>query len=124
MLSPSRLYKLGVMSHKINFFFFSFVTLISFFYNCISFLKMEIELIYNAMLISGVSMVIQLYTHISIPFQILFYYRLLQSIGYSSLCCTVGPCCLSISVDFELLIYPPPPSPLVTVSLLSTSVNL
>ena len=57
---------------------------------------MEIELIYNAVLISVVSTVIQLYTPISILFQILFYYRLLQNIEYSSLYCAVGPCCLSI----------------------------
>ena len=29
-------------------------------------------------------------------FQILFPYRLLQNIEHSSLCCIVGPCCLSI----------------------------
>ena len=51
---------------------------------------MEIELIYNAVLISGVSMVIQLYTPISILYHILFYYGLLQNIEYSSLCCAVG----------------------------------
>ena len=34
------------------------------------------------------------YTYIF--FQILFHYRLLQDIGYSSLCYAVGPCCLSI----------------------------
>ena len=35
--------------------------------------------------------VIQLYIH---DFQILCYYRLLQYIEYSSLCYTVGLCCL------------------------------
>ena len=49
-----------------------------------------------------------------ILFQILFLYRLLQDIGYSSLCCAVGPCCLStlysfVSVNLKLLIYPPSP---------------
>ena len=39
---------------------------------------------------------IQLYICMSILFHILFPYRLLQDIGYSSLCDTVGPCCLSI----------------------------
>ena len=33
---------------------------------------------------------------IHIFFQILFHHRLLQDIEYSSLCNTVGPCCLSI----------------------------
>ena len=36
------------------------------------------------------------HTHISILFQILFYYGLLQDIEYSSLCYTGGPCCLHI----------------------------
>ena len=34
--------------------------------------------------------------HIYILFQILFHYRLLQNTEYSSLCYTVGPCCLPI----------------------------
>ena len=34
--------------------------------------------------------------HLYILFQILFHYRLLQDIEYSSLCYTVGPCCLPI----------------------------
>ena len=34
--------------------------------------------------------------HICIVFQILFPCSLLQSIEYSSLCCTVGPCWLSV----------------------------
>ena len=41
------------------------------------------------------------------------HYRLLQDVEYSSLCYTVGPCCLSIldilvSVNPKLLIYPSP----------------
>ena len=36
------------------------------------------------------------YIYILFLFQILFHYRLLQDIEYSSLCYTVGPCCLSI----------------------------
>ena len=39
---------------------------------------------------------IHTYTYIS-PF-FLFYYRLLQDIEYSSLCYTIGPCCLYIEV--------------------------
>ena len=37
-----------------------------------------------------------LHLHLYILFQILFPYRLLQNIEYSSLCYTVGPCWLSI----------------------------
>ena len=37
-----------------------------------------------------------LYLHISILFQILFPFRLLHNIEQGSLCCTVGPCWLSI----------------------------
>ena len=40
--------------------------------------------------------VIQLYIHVYILFRTLFHYRLLQDIEYSSLCCKVGPCGLSI----------------------------
>ena len=36
------------------------------------------------------------FTYIYIPFYILFHYGLSQDIEYSSLCHTVGPCCLSI----------------------------
>ena len=36
------------------------------------------------------------YTHIYILSHILFHYGLSQDIEYSSLCYTVGPCCLSI----------------------------
>ena len=51
----------------------------------------KVQLIYNIVLVSGVSKVVQLYS-----FQILFLYRLLQSIEYNSLCHRVGPCCLSV----------------------------
>ena len=52
------------------------------------------------------------FSYISIFFQILFHYRLLQDIEYSSLCSTVGPGCLSVlyivvvSVNPTLLICP------------------
>ena len=36
------------------------------------------------------------YKYIYILFHILFHYALLQCTEYSSLCYTVGPCCLSI----------------------------
>ena len=78
---------------------------------------------------------IQLYicvcVYIYILFQILFHYSLLQDIEYSSLCYAVEPSCLSIlylvvciSVNSKLLIYPSPPSSLVTINLFSMSVSL
>ena len=42
------------------------------------------------------SKVTQFYTYRHSFFNILFHYGLSQEIGYSSLCYTVGPCCLSI----------------------------
>ena len=53
------------------------------------------KLIYNVVLASGVQQSDSA-LYIYILFQILFHYSLLQDIEYSSLCCTVGPCCLSI----------------------------
>ena len=69
------------------------------------------------MLVSGVQL------------QILFHYRLLQDIEYSSLCYTINPCCLFYiqwfaSVNPKLLIYPSPPSPSVTINLASMYVSL
>ena len=61
--------------------------------------KIEVYLIYS---VSGtqysdsVIHYICMYIHIYILFQIIFHYSLLQDIEHSSLCCTVGPCCLSI----------------------------
>ena len=55
----------------------------------------EVQLIYNVVLVSGVQQS-DSDIHMYILFQILFHYRLLQGIEYSSLCYTVGPCCLSI----------------------------
>ena len=52
-------------------------------------------LIYNVLLITLYSKVIQLYIYIYF-LNILFHYGLSQDIEYSSLCYTVGPCCLSI----------------------------
>ena len=51
----------------------------------------EVQLIYKVVLVSSVQ---QSDSVIYILFQILFHYRLLQDIEYSSLCYTVGPCCL------------------------------
>ena len=39
---------------------------------------------------------LSIYMYIHIHFQILFHYGLSQDIEYSSLCYTVGPCCLSL----------------------------
>ena len=70
-----------------------------------------------------------IYTYI--PFQFLFYYRLLQDIEYSSLCYTVGSCCLPSLYIIVCICSSQTPnlslpclSPLVTVSLFSMSVNL
>ena len=54
------------------------------------FKKIEGQLIYSVSGIHHSDSVIR----ISILFQILFHYRLLQDSEYSSLCYTVGPCCL------------------------------
>ena len=58
-------------------------------------------------------------------FQSPFHYRLLQGIEYSSLCCIVGPYCLSILCGSMYLLIPnlsfSPLSPLVTISLFSMS---
>ena len=53
----------------------------------------------SVVLVSGVQQgdsVIHVYIYIYILFNILFHYDLLQDIEYSSLCYTVGPCCLPI----------------------------
>ena len=54
-------------------------------------------MIYNVVLVSGVQQSDSvIHIHVSILFQILFPFRLLQSVEQSSLCYTVGPCWLSI----------------------------
>ena len=45
---------------------------------------------------SAVCVCVCIYIYIYILFQILFFYRLLRNVKYSSLCCAVGPCWLSI----------------------------
>ena len=69
--------------------------------------------------------------HIHILFNIPFHYGLLQDTEYSSLCYTVGPCCLPIlynefaSANPKLPIHPSPTaSPLAPTSLFSMSVSL
>ena len=81
------------------------------------------------MLVSGVQ---QSDSVIHIFLQIIFHYRLLPNIEYSSLCYRVNPCCLSIlyrvvyiSVNLILLVYLPLSlSPLITISLFSVSMHL
>ena len=54
-------------------------------------------MINSVVLVSGVQQSDSvIHIHVSILFQILFTFRLLQSIEQSSLCCTVSPCWLSI----------------------------
>ena len=82
-----------------------------------------LQLIYNVVLVSGEEqndLVIHIYIYF---FQILFQFRLLQDIEYSSLYCTQGPCQLSVLYMYQcvyfapkLLIYPSPLSSLVTIS--------
>ena len=67
--------------------------------NIIFFLKdnffIEVQLIYNILLVSGGQQsesVLYIYIYIYILFQILFHYKLLHDIEYSSLCNTVDPC--------------------------------
>jgi len=51
----------------------------------------------NVMLVSGVKQSDSvIHILVSILFQIILPFRLLQSIEQSSLCCTVGPCWLSV----------------------------
>ena len=52
-------------------------------------------MIYNVLLVSGVQQSDSV-IHLSTLFHIFFHYDLLRDIEYSSLCYTVGPCCLSI----------------------------
>ena len=98
------------------------------------FIIIEVYLIYNVMFVSGVQQSPFLYTHthtrIYILFQILLHYRLSRDVEYSFLCFTVAPCSRLfyiqkyVSVSPELLIYPCPLSPLVTISLFPMSNRL
>ena len=78
---------------EVTFIFFNVFPLISFIY-------VDICLTYNVVLVSNVQHSDSvIHTHIQILyilFQILSYYRSLQDIVYSSLCYTVGLCCLPI----------------------------
>ena len=58
-------------------------------------------MINNVVLVSGVQQSDSvIHIHVSILFQILFPFRLLQNIEYSALCYTVGPRWLSILMLF------------------------
>ena len=57
------------------------------------------------------------FTYIYILFHILFHYGLLQDIGYSSLCCAVGPCCLSILYILLCICQSQAPNPSLPTSL-------
>ena len=72
-----------------------------------------------------------LYIYIYILFYILFHYGLSQNIEYSSLCYTVGLCCLSILYTIVCICYSQTPNPflphtppLTTTSLFPMSVNM
>ena len=81
-----------------SLFFISFI-FISFLYFFVFPFFNEVQLICNNVLDSGAQhsdSVTYIYIHTYILFQILFPYRLLQDIEYSSLCYTVGPYWLSI----------------------------
>ena len=99
-----------------------------------NFLYIGVELINYVVLVSGVQQSDSgLHIHVSILFHILFPYRSLQGIEQSSLCCTVGPCWLSIlniavctcqSQTPHLSLSLPTLPPLVTINSFSKSVSL
>ena len=79
-----------LQQNREQFLGFCFFLLSSYF-----FIFIGVQLIYNAVLVSGVQQSDSL-IHILIIFQILFSYRLSQNTEQSSLCYTVGPFCLFI----------------------------
>ena len=90
---PSPSYKTAQYLHRthtrspIHFFFLTWWIELYFF--------IEVWLIYNVAFISVLQQSDSL-IHIHMLFHILLHHSLSQDIGYSSLCYTVGPCCLSI----------------------------
>ena len=81
------------------------------------------------MLVSGVQQSDSvIHIHVSIVFQILFLFRLLQNTEQSSLCYTVGPCLLSILNIVVCTCQSQTPSPglfpPVTINSFSKSVSL
>ena len=91
-----------------------------------------VYLINSVMLVSGVQQSDSIiHIQVSILFQILFPFWLLQNIEQSSLCYSVGPCWLSIlnivvctCVSQTPSISLPAPFPLVTISLFSKSMSV
>ena len=69
--------------HEQKWFFFLCKSVFLF---CFSFPIFNWSLIYKVVLVSNVKWFSYTYIHIYILFQIIFYYRLLQDIEYSSLC--------------------------------------
>ena len=74
------------------------------------------------------SRVTQLHIYVHSFFIFFSHHGLPREIGYNSLCCTVGPCCLFILSGIVCIILPQTPSPslspLATTSLFSMSVSL
>ena len=70
------------------------------------FLKIEVY-IYIVVLISAIQQSDYSYIHVCILFNILFHYGLSQDVEYSSLCYTLGPCCLSILYKLVLHLLTP-----------------
>ena len=100
---------------------------------CFFFFKIyfiEVQLIFNVVLISAVQQSDSV-LHIYILFHILSHYGLSQDTEYSSLCYTVGPCCLSILYIIVCICQSQTPTPslptflpLGNYSLFSMSVSL
>ena len=110
---------------QINFQNFSVLRISSTFFK-----KIEVQLIYNTMLVLGMQQrdsVIHIYLFF---LQIFFHYKLLQVTECCSLWYTLGPCFshiyVYISPNPQLLMYSPCTFffPLVTISLFSVSVSL
>ena len=86
----------------------------------------EVWLIYSVALITAVQQSASVLHRYTLLFHALFHYNLSRDIEYSSLCCAVGPCCVSIVCTS--LIIPnshcaplPPPAPLATTILVFMS---
>ena len=73
---------------KFFYLYISFLSFLKILLKCSFFLQCCVNFFYTAKWLR--------YRYIYILFHILFHYGLSQDIEYSSLCYTVGPCCLSI----------------------------
>ena len=89
----------------------NYLNLLLLFLRCRSFIfnflfYIGIQLIYNVVIVSGAQHSESvIYIHVSIPFQILFLFRLLHNIEQPSLCYTVDPCWLSTLFIFEIILF-------------------